>query len=193
MANLISSIIRFITVNAVVTIQTDSIPDLNCTEVNCTTKIEEYFTVSIFYNSPSVNKQDFLDQIELLLTSLSKNKKNHLLGDIDIDLLENSPVANWCLNLLEIHGCSQGMRELTRATQELESSINHIIHNNYQRPLEIGDIKTLITDNFATYVGMNVYGSQSIPFQHFFTDRPFFRDGNVKNLYLIYLNHCLNL
>ena len=45
-------------------IQKDSIPDLNYTEVNCTARNKEKFTVVCLYNSPFVNKQDFLDQFE---------------------------------------------------------------------------------------------------------------------------------
>ena len=91
-------------------IQKDSIPDLNYTGVNCTARNKEKFTVVCLYNSPSVNKHDFLDQFELLLESLSQIKNYYLIGDINIDLLECNPVADRYLKLLENHGCAQGSK-----------------------------------------------------------------------------------
>ena len=67
-------------------------------------------------------------------------------GDINIDLLECNPVADRYQKLLEIHGCAQGIEEPTRVTLDSESLIDHIIHNDYQRPLEFGVIKTYITE-----------------------------------------------
>ena len=174
-------------------IQKDSIPDLNYTGVNCTARNKEKFTVVCLYNSPSVNKLDFLDQFELLLESLSQIKNYYLIGDINIDLLECNPVADRYLKLLEIHGCAQGIEEPTCVTLDSESLIDHIIHNDYQRPLEFAVIKTYITDHFATYVDLNISKSKSIRSQHFIKDRPFLRDGNATNLYLNYLKHCLEL
>ena len=174
-------------------IQKDSIPDLNYTGVNCTARNKEKFTVVCLYNSPSVNKHDFLDQFELLLESLSQIKNYYLIGDINIDLLECNPVADRYLKLLEIHGCAQGIEEPTRVTLDSESLIDHIIHNDYQRPLEFGVIKTYITDHFAIYVDLNISKSKSIRSQHFIKDRPFLRDGNATYLYLNYLKHCLEL
>ena len=163
-------------------IQKDSIPDLNYTGVNCTARNREKFTVVCFYNSPSVNKQDFLDQFELLLESLSQIKNYYLIGDINIDLLECNPVADRYLKLLEIHGCAQGIEEPTRVTLDSESLTDHIIHNDYQRPLEFGVIKTYITDHFATYVDLNISKSKSIRSQHFIKDRTFLRDGKLSPL-----------
>ena len=58
------------------------------------------------------------------------------------------------------------------------------LDNDYQRPLEIGVIKTYITDHFATYNDLIISQSKSIRSQHFIKDRPFLRDGNATNLYL---------
>ena len=174
-------------------IQKDSIPDLNYTGVNCTARNKEKFTVVCLYNSPSVIKHDFLDHFELLLESLSQIKNYYLIGDINIDLLECNPVADRYLKLLEIHGCAQGIEEPTRVTLDSDPLIDHIIHNDYQRPLEFGVIKTYITDHFATYVDLNISKSKSTRCQHFIRDRPFLRDGNATNLYLNYLKHCLEL
>ena len=107
--------------------------------------------------------------------------------------MECNPVADRYLKLLEIHGCAQGIEEPTRVTLDSESLIDHIVHNDYQRPLEFGVIKTYITDHFATYVDLNISKSKSIRSQHFIKDRPFLRDGNATNLYLNYLKHCLEL
>ena len=134
-----------------------------------------------------------MDQFELLLESLSQIKNYYLIGDINIDLLECNPVADRYLKLLEIHGCAQGIEEPTRVTLDSESLIDHIIHNDYQRPLEFGFIKTYTTDHFATYVDLNISKYKSIRSQHFIKDRPFLRDGNATNLYLNYFKHCLEL
>ena len=62
-------------------------------------------------------------------------------------MLRTNPVADRYLKLLEIHGYAQGIEEPTRVTLDSESLIDHIIHNDYQRPLEFGVIKTYITDH----------------------------------------------
>ena len=80
--------------------------------------------------------------MELLLEYLVKIKNCYLLRDINLDLLECSPVANRYLSLLEIHDCSQGIEEPTRVTHDSKSLIDHKIHNDYQLPLEIGVTKT---------------------------------------------------
>ena len=102
----------------------------------------------------------FQDQFELLLESLSQIKNYYLIGDINIDLLECNPVADRYLKLLENHGCAQGIEEPTRVTLDSESLIDHIIHNDYRRPLEFGVIKTYITDHFAIYVESNISKSK---------------------------------
>ena len=51
---------------------------------------------------------------------------------------------------VESHGCSQEIEEQTHVSHDSESLIDHIIHIDYQRPLEFGVIKTYITDHFAT-------------------------------------------
>ena len=71
--------------------------------------------------------------------------------------------------------------------------MDHKIHNDYQRPVELGNIRTYITNNLAFYVDVNLNKTQSIRSQHLMKDRPLLRDGNAKYLYLIYLNQCLEL
>ena len=95
------------------------------------------------------------------------------------------------LVVLEIYVCSQGIEEPTRVTHYSEVLIDHIIPSDYRRPLEFRVIQTYTTDLFSTYDRINVKKSQSIRSQHFIRDRPFLRDSNAKNLYLIHLNHRL--
>ena len=96
-----------------------------------------------------------------------------MLGVIIFKILEVSPVANRYLILLEIHGCSQGIEEPAHVTHDSESLIDHLIQNDFQRPLEFGVIKTYITHQFAIYVELDIYQSQSFRSEHFIRDRSF--------------------
>ena len=95
-------------------IQTDSLSNLNYTGVVFTPRNKEKFTTLCPYNSPSVNNRDFFDQFELLLESHGNIQNYHLIGDFNIELLDCSPVANRYFSLFGTHACGQAIEKSTR-------------------------------------------------------------------------------
>ena len=63
--------------------------DLNYIAISCTNLMKEKINVVCLYNPPSVNKQNFLEQLELLLLleTCCHISKCLFVGDMNIDLL----------------------------------------------------------------------------------------------------------
>ena len=61
------------------------------------------------------------------------------------------------------------------------------------KQLELGVIKTNISDHYAFYVHLDITQSQSIRFQQTRALMPFLRNGYHEEKYLNYLRHCLEL
>ena len=116
----------------------------------------EKTSVVCLYNSPSVNKQYFLEHFKVFRESCCQMSNCFRVGDMNIDLLETSAIGIRHLNSLKLNGCYQGRKEPTRVTPTSKSLFDHIVHYDCVSKLEFRVIKTNFADHYATYVYLDI-------------------------------------
>ena len=110
--------------------------------------------LSCIYNAPAVGVKTFLKDIDLVLTST--NEYSHLvcvIGDMNIDLLQQSSDQKQYISILNGNGFVQILDEPTRITDETKTLIDHILVKKCdQNVVNGGVLKSAITDHCATYL-----------------------------------------
>lgn len=107
----------------------DSItPYLNCIEINqCNSihfsfmKNNINFLLTAIYRSPNLSTSDFLENIGLFLQSFKNNSNHIIIGDINIQILENNLdlVGNNYLNIMHEHGFMKYLNAIHSRIQKI--------------------------------------------------------------------------
>lgn len=119
--------------------------------------VEKEFTILAAYRPPQSNELNFLNSLHELFC-LQKNI-DLIIGDINIDILNNNTVTQNYLNLLYSHGLKSTINKPTRETSMSRTCIDHIfLHENKFSKYEILPVifKTYITDHYSTILNIKL-------------------------------------
>ena len=100
---------------------------------------------------------DFLTQLELTLTKLSKeNKTIYLCGDFNSDLLKYENVNNYrkFYDLLTSFGLFPMILLPTRVTKDSATIIDNIFTNNLVNSIKSGNIKSNFSDHYSQFISI---------------------------------------
>ena len=105
------------------------------------------------YNSPSVDKLDFLNCLNLLLIELSQINDNILImGDFNIDLKVNNGNSYLLKSLARQFNLEQVITEPTHFNDESETLIDHIYASHYFKNNYAGVFDVTNSDHKAVYI-----------------------------------------
>jgi hypothetical protein len=110
-------------------------------------------TVIAIYRSPAGNIEVFLEELNECLKSVGTSDNVALVGDLNINIINNSNVTNEYMNIMSINGFKSYINKTTRENMASESCIDHIfLKNSSFDPNNIRGIifKTSITDHYST-------------------------------------------
>ena len=105
--------------------------------------------VGVIYRPPKSNR--FIEKLSDILDTLKKDDEIILLGDINICLFQNSPLAKKYIDLLSLHGFSQLIKDATRVTPTCSSLLDHVVCNNENKISQSGIIDLGISDHSFTF------------------------------------------
>ena len=112
------------------------------------------FILSCIYNAPAIGVKTFMNDINALLTSfIEYTEIICVVGDMNIDLLKDSPEHKQYLSIVNENGFRQLITEPTRITDKSQTLIDHILVKKCDEDfIRCGVIKCAITDHCATYM-----------------------------------------
>lgn len=89
------------------------------------------FVVGVIYNPPSNCNNSFVNAFSEILEFLLLGDMHDyvILGDMNVDLLNNSSIVNNFQSVLRMHDCKQHLTDPTRVTEGTESLIDIIVSN----------------------------------------------------------------
>ena len=109
------------------------------------------FIVGVIYKPPCLSNRDFLDKLEETLHKIYLSKRKCLIvGDININSLGKSKIANEYLNLIRSEGFNPLIFEATRITEKTQSCIDHI-HSNFASTCTSGSVAIEIADHLSVF------------------------------------------
>ena len=114
----------------------------------------DQFILSCIYNAPAVGVKKFIADMETILTFLNEySELSCFVGDMNIDLLKDSPEHRQYMSIVNGNGYTQLINEATRITDKSETLLDHVLIKKYDEGIvSSGVINTAITDHCATYV-----------------------------------------
>lgn len=149
--------------------------DLNISIANCESvwiEIDEQFTsprgnktiLGCVYRSPSSSVSEFCIKLNELLATVSlENKKVVIMGDININLLDNdSPATIEYTNCFLGYGFESLISSPTRfSSGSTRTLIDHILSNSI-RPQDCGILKSDITDHYSIFLRLHCHAPNHI-------------------------------
>ena len=123
----------------------------HCNSINFSfMKNDISFVLTAIYRSPKLCTNDFLESLEFFLQS-TKNYNNHIIvGDINIQILENNLdiLGNNYLNIMHEHGFTRYLNAITREAMKSNSCLDHIfLKADINLDFNPGVYKSAITDH----------------------------------------------
>ena len=114
----------------------------------------DQFIPSCIYNAPAVGVKKFIADMETILTFLNEySELSCIVGDMNIDLLKDSPEHRQYISIVNGNGYTQLINEATRTTDKSKTLLDHVLIEKYDEGIvSSGVINTAITDHCATYV-----------------------------------------
>lgn len=114
------------------------------------------FKLIAIYRSPSLNVFDFINSLDSVLTNMDKNKNIIMVGDINLNILEDGNESNEYLSVMHLNGFKSFINKPTRESGESSTCIDHIFYKNFNANNNGGIIatilKTAITDHYCTSI-----------------------------------------
>jgi hypothetical protein len=117
-------------------------------------KNSEKYSILAIYRSPSGDIKTFCNELEIELKSMVPGHKV-VIGDININTLDNSANSAAYINILNAKGFTQCIDKPTRVTTSTKSCIDHIFTNPKNSTMKASStiLETSITDHYATCIG----------------------------------------
>jgi hypothetical protein len=110
--------------------------------------------VGTWYRPPSSSQQLFTLFEEIIDKIDAENSELHLLGDLNCNLLSNTPNSNTSelLNIFDIYNLLQTIAEPTRITNTSQTLIDLCITNNLDKVKASGVLSLGISDHSLVYL-----------------------------------------
>ena len=114
----------------------------------------DHFILLCIYNAPAVGVKNFIADMETILTFLNEySELPCIVGDMNIDLLKDSPEHRQYMSIVNGNGYTQLINEATRITDKSKTLLDQVLIKKYDEGIvSSGGINTAITDHCATYV-----------------------------------------
>ena len=107
-------------------------------------------TLSIIYRQPSADVDDFLHDLDLYLNTFQSSSNHILVGDININTLEENRVSSEYLNILSNFNYTNLITIPTR----INNCLDHINVNFDSKILSAGTISTVLSDHLPTFINI---------------------------------------
>ena len=115
---------------------------------------DEITVCGLIYHRPGTNKNVFINEIESLLNNLNdENKKVHLFGDFNFDLLKlnDNAYVKQLVNLFHSNNFFNIINKPTRVTATSATVIDHLWSNNVVNCVNKGIFYEFISDHFPIF------------------------------------------
>ena len=110
------------------------------------------FVFKVFYRPPSASLQEFYSFLDNKLDMLPSDKKPVvIMGDLNINMLEQSPATNDFLNIISLYGFSNIIIEPTRVTSSSETLIDLCLTNCDELDPTSGVLLSDFSDHLSTF------------------------------------------
>lgn len=125
--------------------------------------LEEKICITAIYRSPSTCPLLFVQELENYLKAIQKNFVLHVIvGDININILQETNYAQEYLNMLSKEGFTSQVNKHTRVQKTQRSCLDHIFTKTYIKQSKVTPIivEDGITDHFPIILHVNVEMNQ---------------------------------
>lgn len=122
------------------------------------------YEIFSIYKSPTIKIPEFIDHLEIFLNSKSAHSTTEkvLIGDLNIDLMEDTITTNGYLNVLAAYGYISTIKIPTRITETTSTCIDHcfIKSNRSTENWIAAVIENNITDHFPIAIKIPTAGKK---------------------------------
>lgn len=119
---------------------------------NNMTSTNQGYSLNVIYRNPSRSKLTMINGIRELVAKTGSKGNAIYIGDFNIDLKENSQIAEDLKNNFAELGFQQIISEVTREGVNKGTIIDHCYINDVSNQIESGIIENAITDHWPIYV-----------------------------------------
>ena len=107
--------------------------------------------IGVVYRPP--DKSDFLEHFSEAISNTTNfdNQEVYILGDFNINVLENSNLAKSYKEICSLHGLKQIIESFTRITEKTSTLIDHILTNATENVSQYGVLEIALSDHYAIY------------------------------------------
>ena len=110
------------------------------------------------------NDEEFLSKLEVSLSKLDPAAEFYILGDMNIDISQDSALLTRYRAIMNIFNCSQIINEATRVTPDSSTVLDHIMTNSVGKVKGKGVIPSGFSDHFMVYCSRgSVAGDGPLP------------------------------
>ena len=144
----------------------------------------EMFIVGVVYRRPGTDCQEFIDNIDQILSKIkNENKKFYMMGDFNIDLLtlNDSQNASYLFNLLSSFNSHCTITKPTRVTSHSATLIDQFWTDNAEGLVDNGVIHSSVSDHFPIFSVFKIKINQK-PKTNNEVSYKFIRNFNEENM-----------
>ena len=129
-------------------------PSIECSFLKLSLKQARPTIIGAIYRPPSASYVDSIDELESHIDSLDLpiNADLVILGDVNIDLLQNNAATKYLNKFLKSQSLEQVITRPTRITNQSSTLIDHIYINNPAMYQHRGVIDPNLSDHCLTFV-----------------------------------------
>ena len=108
--------------------------------------------IGVIYRHPNSNLNSFLENFDLTLHKINKNKcQSIIMGDFNVNLLNETPFVTNYKNTIARNAFFSVVNIPTRVTETTKTAIDHILTNITSEEIKPGVLLTDISDHFPTF------------------------------------------
>lgn len=135
-----------------------NIDQIKCLRI-CIKKMPKNYFVTVIYRSPASDVESFNINLNTYLTEKCIYQDEIILGDININILEDTATVNNYLNNMYQAGFLQCINDYTRIQNDHKSCIDHIFMKTKINKNEIIPIilESTVTDHFSVIIQINMH------------------------------------
>jgi len=119
------------------------------------------YTIILIYRSPATNINNFVTSLDACLNRMKDTTNVILMGDINLNILENNSLTNEYLSTLHINGFKSYINKPTRIVNGNGTCIDHIFfkEGGNNRDLQRG---VIITDDITDHYSISLHLSEAL-------------------------------